>query len=298
MLWCTLLSCFLHLSLSKPLFLYSVNRNIPSNHPIFRTITHYHTKTKYHQNLNLNQTGVMLLESIAPVVATIRSMETEDGVPLSYPYPAQKNQIENKDDDEQDIAGSIMDIDRNGDVGEREGQGQSESDSIKLIPLKNYSTSTYASNSNSNSSSGSGSGSGSGSRRYLSGGVAIADTVLDGSSSSGSSSSNSGSNSGCGSYSSSGGSSNKSANISGISPPKVWSKRTYGDRDRDQISRSPVDDSRSKNSSSSTYGSGNVQSKAAAAALKWKSAVLTSSTMSSKVRQTDTIIVKISSGYF
>ena len=29
----------------------------------------------------------MLLESIAPVVASIRSMEEEDNVPLSYPYP-------------------------------------------------------------------------------------------------------------------------------------------------------------------------------------------------------------------
>ena len=231
----------------------------------------------------------MLLESIAPVVATIRSMETEDGVPLSYPYPVQKNQIENIDDDKQEISGSI---DRNDGVEEREGQGQGDSDSMKLMPLKSYNTSTYASNPSYaplNSSSGSGSGSSSGSRRYLSGGVAIANTVLDGSSSS----SDSGSNSGSGSYSGSGGSSNMSANISGISPPKVRSKRTYGDRDRDQTSRSPVDDSRSKTSSSSTYGSGNVQSKAAAAALKWKSAVLTSSTMSSKVRQTDTIIVGI-----
>ena len=33
------------------------------------------------------QTGVMLLESVAPVVSTIRSMEEDDGVPLSYPYP-------------------------------------------------------------------------------------------------------------------------------------------------------------------------------------------------------------------
>jgi hypothetical protein len=33
------------------------------------------------------QTGVMLLESIGPVVDAIRGMEEEDGVPLSYPYP-------------------------------------------------------------------------------------------------------------------------------------------------------------------------------------------------------------------
>ena len=161
----------------------------------------------------------MLLESVAPVVSTIRSMEEDDGVPLSYPYPVAT--LENPAATEgRNITTSSTDNDGRGKL-----RNINDKESALELQLKTQN-----------------------SRQF--GRITVQHTTQDQSS-------------------------------SGISASRVSSA--------DNLTSAinfPIQDSKllPRSSSSSVYGGRNVQSKAAAAAKKWKSAIHSSSKLSSKVR--------------
>ena len=161
----------------------------------------------------------MLLESVAPVVSTIRSMEEDDGVPLSYPYPVAT--LENPAATEGlNITTSSTDNDGRGKL-----RNINDKESALELQLKTQN-----------------------SRQF--GRITVQHTTQDRSS-------------------------------SGISASRVSSADNLTSAINFPIQNSKLLPS---SSSSSVYGGRNVQSKAAAAAKKWKSAIHSSSKLSSKVR--------------
>ena len=161
----------------------------------------------------------MLLESVAPVVSTIRSMEEDDGVPLSYPYPVAT--LENPAATEgRNITTSSTDNDGRGKL-----RNINDKESALELQLKTQN-----------------------SRQF--GRITVQHTTQDQSS-------------------------------SGISASRVSSADNLTSAINFPIQNSKLLPS---SSSSSVYGGRNVQSKAAAAAKKWKSAIHSSSKLSSKVR--------------
>ena len=165
------------------------------------------------------QTGVMLLENVAPVVSTIRSMEEDDGVPLSYPYPVATVEIPAISEDVKMV--------RN--FTDNDGKGKFKDgydvESAEVPPRKTQNSRQFG-------------------------------------------------------RSAAGQHNTPDLSSSGISAPRVSS-----DDNLIGALNFPIQDSKLLSTSSfSAYGSSNVQSKAAAAAKKWKSAMLSSSTLSSKVR--------------
>lgn len=165
----------------------------------------------------------MLLESIAPVVATIRAMEEEDCVPLSYPYPIQNETNIEKLKNNGMITNTIDD-----DINSTNSRNNNDTESATEAALKSRNSRQFGKCPSQHSAN-----------------------------------------------------NPKSSGTSALKVPLQ--------NDMSRSFRLPIPDSRYvSSSSSSSYGSNSGQSDAAAAAMKWKSGVLSSSALSSKVRHTHT----------